>query len=71
LRKLYYKKMGNVKYNSLSTFIMQFVGNLNLKDSLNTLAIMQANKRIQDKRRVYWRKEGKKRVIPGTAKNKS
>ena len=63
--------MGNVKYNSLSTFIMQFVGNLNMKDSLNTLAIMQVNKRIQDKRRVYWRKEGKKRDIPGTAKNKS
>ena len=61
--------MGNVKYNSLSTFIMQFVGNLNMKDSLNTLAIMQANKRIQDKRRVYWRKEGKKRDIPGTMKN--
>jgi len=32
---------------------------------------MQVKKRIQDKRRVYWRKEGKKRDIPGTAKNKS
>ena len=60
MRKLYYKKMGNVKYNSLSTFIIQFVGNLNLKDSLNTLAIMQVNKRIQKRMREDWRKEGKK-----------
>ena len=52
--------MGNVKYNSLSTFIMQFVGNLNLKDPFNTLAIMQVNKRIQKRMREYWRKEGKK-----------
>ena len=57
MRKLYYKKMGNVKYNSLSTFIMQFVGNLNLKDPLNTLAIMQVNKRIQKRMREYKRKD--------------
>jgi len=32
---------------------------------------MQVNKRIQEKKREYKRKEGQKRGISGTTKNKS
>ena len=33
-------------------------GSLNLKDSFNTLVNIQGNKRIQEKKREYKRKEG-------------
>ena len=43
----------------------------NLKDSLNSLANMQVNERMQDKKGVYKRKGGEIRGLSGTTKNKS